>query len=121
MSPVPVAAAKNTSTVVEGEIMMSDELLEQTLQEVTENIDKMSKSDESLTRKEKRHYGNLLRRKQVLSQIKTAKENKHKDAELYHTMLYDLMLTIGEKHPILMFITTTMMRVRWGAGSFQRL
>jgi len=100
--------------------MMSDEQLQRALQEVSEGLDKLSDPDRPLTGEEKKYQAKLLRRQTVLSQIKMAKEKNRKDVELYYTTIYDMLVPWGEKHPVLMFFMLNMMRVRWGAGSFQR-
>ena len=55
---------------------MTDEELQQTIQELDEDMDKLSDSDKPLTRKEKRRKQILVLKKETLQKIKTARE-KH--------------------------------------------
>jgi hypothetical protein len=101
--------------------MMTDGELQRRLKEVSEGLDKLSGTDEPLTREQKKYRGKLLMRQNILSQIKIAKEKKQKDMELYHTTIYEILIAWGERHPVLMFFITNMLRARWGMAGFQRL
>ncbi len=100
--------------------MINDQELQRTLQELSETINGLSNSDGPLTTEEQKYRTRLLRRKDILSLIQESKEKDRKDAELYHTTVYNLLVPWGEKHPVLMFLMLHMMRVKWGSGSFQR-
>ncbi len=114
MNPVPAAAARNTSTVVEGDsIMMTKEQLQEALEEVSAELDQLSNREKPLTKEEKKYRGKLLMRKNVLEQIKAAKEKNQKSEELYNNTVYGLLVPWGEKHPVLMFITMRLMRAKW--------
>jgi len=93
--------ARNTNAAVEGEIIMTDEELQQTIQEISENIDKLSDPAKSLTKKEGNHKRVLLLMKETLERIKTAREKGDKEQEMANMMNYGLLATYGEKHPIL--------------------
>ena len=113
-SPALVAAARNTNTVAEGEnIMMSNEQLQQALQGVSEDLDKLANSEKPLTKEEEKYRKKLVMRKYVLDKIKEAKEKKHKDDELYNSTVYDLLVPWGENHPILMNLMMRLMKTKW--------
>ena len=93
--------ARNTNAAVEGEIIMTDEELQQTIQEISENIDKLSKPDKPLTKKEGNHKRVLLLMRETLERIKVAREKGDKEQEMANMMNYGLLSSYGEKHPIL--------------------
>ena len=93
--------------------MMSNEQLQQALQEVSEDLDKFSNSEKPLTKEEEKYRKKLVMRKYVLSKIQEAKEKKRKDDELYNSTVYGLLVPWGENHPILMSITMRLMKARW--------
>jgi len=116
MTPVPVVAAKNTSTAAEGKIMIADEELERTIQEISENLDKLSSSEKPLTEEEKKYRARLVKRQDILSRIKVAREKNQKDEEIISTAVYDLLVPWGERHPFLMGLMAHFMRVKWASG-----
>ena len=116
MSPAPAVAARNTNTVVEGEIMMMDKELQRVLKEVSNDINKLSNLDRPLTKEEKKHRGRLLRRKYVLDKIKEAREKNRKDDEVFNTTVYEMLVSWGERHPFLLGLFTQLMKVKWGSG-----
>ncbi len=93
---------------------MTDEELQQTMQEVTENIDKLSDPDKPLTKEEKKCRQMLLVKKEILQKIKEAKEKGQKHEELYNSVYYSLLTSWGEKHPFL--ASLAMRNFRWGGG-----
>ena len=110
MSPAPAVAVRNTSTATEGEIIMTDEELQQRIQEVSEGIDELSDPDKPLTKKEKRRQQVLLLKKETLERIRLAKEKGDSNQELTLGMSYSLLESYGEKHPILLRIMSAKMR-----------
>ena len=102
MTPAPAAAARNTKNAAEGEIIMTDKELQQTIQELTESIDKLSDVDKPLTKEEKRRSLILLLKKETLQKIKEAREKHDTMQENAHTVTYGLLISIGEKHPFFM-------------------
>jgi hypothetical protein len=116
MNPVPAAAARNISTVVEGEIMMTDAELKEKLQEVAADIDKLSNLDRPLTKEEEKDRGRLRYRKYVLDRIKEAREKHRKDDEVFNSAVYEMLVSWGERRPLLMVIMTHLMRIKWGSG-----
>jgi len=94
---------------------MTDEDLEQTLQELSGELDKLSKSDKPLAGEEKSLWRKLSRRQGILSQIKEAKKDGHKDAEVFHSLVYDMLISWGEKRPFWMFIMVNLLRIKWGS------
>ena len=116
MTPAPAAVVRNTSTAAEGRIMMIDTELQQTIQELSEDIDKLSKSEKPLTSDEKKYRRRLLRRRDILSRIKEAREKNQKDEEIYHAAIYEVLMSWGERHPFLMGVMMHFMRVKWASG-----
>lgn len=116
MNPVPAAAAKNTNTVVEGEIMMTDAELKEKLQEVSADIDKLSNLDRPLTKEEERDRARLKYRNYVLDRIRESKEKHRRDDEVFNSTVYEMLVSWGERRPILMVLMTHLMRIKWGSG-----
>jgi len=95
---------------------MTDEQLQQALQEVSDGLDKLSNSKKPLTKEKRKDRGRLLRRKYILERIKEAKEKPHKAEEFYNSAIYELLVPWGEKHPFLMAIMMHVMRIKWASG-----
>ena len=93
--------------------MMSNEQLQQALEEVSEDMDKLSNSEKPLTKEEEKYRKKLVMRKYVLSKIKEAKDKSHKDDELYNSTVYGLLVPWGENHTILMNIMMRLMKAKW--------
>jgi len=113
MTPVPVAVARNTNTVAESRSIMTDEELQQAIQDLSESIDSLPKSDKPLSKEERRRREMLLIKKEVLHRIKEAREKKNTSQELYHSVYYGLLTSWGEKHPY--WVGLIMSHFRWGA------
>jgi len=96
--------------------MIADEELERTIQEISENLDKLSSSEKPLTEEEKKYRAKLVKRQDILSRIKVAREKNQKDEEIISTAVYDLLVPWGERHPFLMGLMTHFMRVKWASG-----
>ena len=73
MTPAPAAAARNTKSAAEGKVMLTDDELQQELQNISESIDKLSKSDDPLTKQERRHKHILLLKKEGMKRAKWTK------------------------------------------------
>ena len=71
MTPAHAAAARNTKNAVEGKIIVTDEELQQTIQSLTESIEKLSDPDKPLTREEERRRQVFILEKETLQQIKS--------------------------------------------------
>jgi hypothetical protein len=99
---------------------MSAEYLNQRLQETSDNLEELSSTEKSLTEKEKKYRGQLLRRQHILTLIEEARKYNRKDAELFHNSVYSLLVPWGENHPVLMFFMLIVMRMKWSSGSFIR-
>ena len=93
--------------------MMSNEQLQQALQGVSEDMDKLTNSEKPLTKEEEKYRKKLVMRKYVLSKIQEAKDKNHKDDELYNSTVYDLLVPWGENHPVLMNIMMRLMKAKW--------
>ena len=88
---------------------MTDEEIQQEIQNLNETIDKFSKSD-SLTKQEKRRQYILPLQKEVLQRMKQAKEKKDQSQELKCNLDYALLEEFGEKHPILLHLARMKLR-----------
>ena len=113
MTPVRVAAARNINIAVEGESIMTDEDLKKAIQEVSEELDSLPKSDDSLSGEERKSKHVLLLKKETLDKIKVAREKNDKDQELHNIMVYGLLTSWGDKHPYLMSIVRS--NLRWSS------
>ena len=89
---------------------MTDEELEQEIQDLSEAIDKLSKSKEPLTKQEKRRKFILPLKKETLQRIKQAKEKKDLSQEIKYNMDYGVLEEYGEKHPILLHLARIKLR-----------
>ncbi len=113
MPPAPAVAARNTNTAAEGESAMTDEELQKTIQDVRESIENLPESDKPLSKEEKRRRDILLVKKDILNKIKEAREKNELSDELYHSTVYGLFVSLGEKHPYLMGLVQA--NLRWNA------
>ncbi len=93
---------------------MTDEELEQEIQNLNEAIVKLSKSDDPLTKQEKRRKYVLPLQKEILQRMKKAKEKKDRSQELKCNMDYALLEEFGEKHPLLLHLA----RIKLGGHIF---
>ena len=91
---------------------MTDADLQKEIEDVGESLGKLSKSDKPLTKEEKQHKQRLLVRKDVLYQIKEAKEKHKQDEEIQHSMTYAMLTAWGERHPYLMYLMSSKLS-RW--------
>ena len=113
MPPAPAVAARNTNTVAEGESAMTDEELQKTIQEVCESIENLPESDKHLSKEERKLKVILSMKKDILNKIKEAREKNELSDELYHTTVYGLFESLGEKHPYLMSLVQS--NLRWNS------
>jgi hypothetical protein len=111
MNHAPAAAARNTSTAVEGENIVTEEELRRAMENVSENIEKLSDHESELTKKEMRRRDVLLLKKETLQKIKEAKEKGDWNREMAHNMTYALLTAFGEKHPFLLHIMQSKLRM----------
>ncbi len=100
--------------------MIPDENLKQMLRELAGQLDEFANSDRPLTGEEKKSRGIFRRRHMILSEVKRARDNRQKDAELFHTAVYNTVVPWGEEHPVMLFIMLIAMRMKWSSGSFIR-
>tara|TARA_Y100000031_G_C8098913_1_gene327762 strand:+ start:225 stop:545 length:321 start_codon:yes stop_codon:yes gene_type:complete len=106
---------------VGGDVVMTDEVLQKTLKEVSDGLAELANTGKPLTREQKKYRRKLVMRQYILTQIKVAKEKKHKDTEIFHTTIYEMLISWGERHPVLMFCMTNIMRARWGISGPHRI
>ncbi len=90
---------------------MTDEELQQTIQDLGKDVDKLSSSDNPLTKEESRRRQILLLKRETLQRIKEAREKNDKNQELYNTMAYSLLTSFGEKHPFLLHFMESKFRM----------
>ena len=91
---------------------MTDEQLQEAIREVGESLNNLPKSEESLSKEDRKRGYVLLLKKDVLDKIKEAREKNDKSQELYNTMVYGLLTSVGEKHPYLIGLLKS--NLRWG-------
>ena len=80
---------------------MTDEEINELIQELSEEIDKLSDSEKPLTKKEKNHINMVLLKKETLEKLKEAREQGKSQQEFSLTMTYGLLTALGEKYPFL--------------------
>jgi len=83
---------------------MTDEELQQKLQNISESLDKLPDSDKPLSKEERRRKHMLLLKKETLLRIKQAKEKKDLNQEIKCNMDYALLEEFGERHPLLLHL-----------------
>jgi len=89
---------------------MTDEELQQKLQNTSESLDKLPDSDKPLSKEERRRKHVLLLKKETLLRIKLAKEKKDLNQEIKCNMDYALLEEFGEKHPLLLHLARIKLR-----------
>ncbi len=92
--------------------MMTDEELQEAINDLSESINNLPKADKSLSKEEKRRRQLLLLKKETLEKIKEAREKNQSDDESYNAMVYGLLTSWWGKHLYLMSLIKT--RLRWG-------
>ena len=90
---------------------MTDEELQQIIQDISESIEKLSDPEKTLTKDEERRKQLFLLKKEVLLKIVEAREKKDRNKELAAHMDYTLLTTFGEKHPFLFNIMRSKIRM----------
>jgi len=80
---------------------MTNEEINELIQELSEEIDKWSVSEKELTKKEKNHITFLLLKKETLEKIKEAREQGKAQREYSLTVTYGLLTSLGEKYSFL--------------------
>lgn len=89
---------------------MTDEELEQEIQDVSDAIDRLSKSDDPLTKQEKRRKHILPLKRDILLRMKQAREKKDTSQELRYSMDYGLLEEFGDRHPIWLHLARIKLR-----------
>lgn len=98
---------------------MTQEEVEKTLKETNDELNRLANSDKPLTKEEQSWRGKLQVRKAMLSEIKRAQEKGNKSSEVYHSTLYEMLISWGERRPVLMFFASNILRVRFSSGAFR--
>ena len=98
---------------------MTDEQLQKELQEANDKLNALANAEKPLTKEQQKERSRFQFRKVVLTQIKEARAKNQKSAELYNTIVYDMLTSWGERHPILLFLATNIMRTRFSSGAFR--
>jgi hypothetical protein len=89
---------------------MTDEEMREEFQNVKEDLNRLSQSEEPLTKEEKRLKVVLHQRKDVLHRIKEAKDKDDKMQEIKNTADYTLLKSHGKRHPLLLHILRVRLR-----------
>ena len=89
---------------------MTDEELQEEIQNLNEAMDKLSKSEDPLTKQEKRRKHILPLKRDTLQRMKQAKEKKDQSQEIKCNIDYALLEEYGEKHPILLHLARIKLR-----------
>ena len=90
---------------------MTDEELQKEILDLGKSLDSLPEPSESQSKEEKKCRDMLIVKKAVLEKIKEAREKNEKNQELYHTMVYGLLTSWGEKHPYLAYLARA--NLRW--------
>ena len=91
---------------------MKDEELEKAILELSQTIESLPESKVPLSRQEQRRRELLMARKEILGRIKAAKQKSQENEALYGSMVYGLLTSYGEKHPLLMYLANLKLN-RW--------
>ena len=92
---------------------MTDEEIQESTAEITEILDKLHNSEEPLTKEEKRRKWVFSARKQLLRAIKLAKEKNDRNTEIKMGIEYDLVTSLGEKHPVLLMFLAPIVKAKF--------
>ena len=87
---------------------MTDEEVQQAIQEVNKSLDNLPESDDKAPSQQRQV---LLLKKEVLQKVKEAREEGNKNQEVYNSVYYSLLDTWGEKHPYMVYLM--MSRFKW--------
>ena len=93
---------------------MTDEEIQEATAEISEILDKLHDSEKPLTKDEKRRKRVLFVRKQLLRAIKLAKEKNDRNAEIKMGIEYNLVTSLGEKHPVLLMFLAPIVKSKFG-------
>ena len=93
---------------------MTDEDIQQTTEEITEILDRLSNSEKPLTKEEQRRKRVLSVRKQLLRMMKTARERNDRTQEIKTSIEYTLVTSLGEKHPVLLMFLVPIVKSKFG-------
>ena len=111
MIPALVAVVRNTSIAAGSRILMTDEEIVKTIQELRDDIEKMSDPGKTLTKGEKRRKHILKQKEENLLLVKEAREKDNVSMEMKHMINYGLLENMTEKHPILAFFLRAKFRM----------
>jgi tmRNA-binding protein len=89
---------------------MTDEELQRTLREINADIEKLA-DDEKLAGKERRRKRLLLMKKETLQKIEQARKKQNTAQEIKLLTSYGAMVSLGEKHPLLLYLLHTKLRM----------
>ena len=113
MSPVPAAAARNTSIAAEGKAV-TDEELELEIQKVNENLKRLTSSKEPLSKVENRRKYAFMMMQDTLKRAKEARAKNRTHQEYQNLAMYALLDEWKDRHPILLQLA----KVRLGLHSW---
>jgi hypothetical protein len=93
---------------------MTDEEIENLMQEASEQIDKLSDPEKPLTKKEKNRKAVLQLQREALKKMKLAREKGNMYQEMRATLDYTLITNYAEKHPFWAGFIKSQMGWWWG-------
>ena len=80
---------------------MTNEEIQDTIQDLSRELEELSDSEKELTKQEKRHKTIVELRKETLEKLMEAREKGKSQQEFSLTMTYGLLSSVGEKYPFL--------------------
>ncbi|MFC1951990.1 hypothetical protein ACFLYI_02975 [Chloroflexota bacterium] len=91
---------------------MTDEELQQTIQDISGNIDALSDPDKPPGKEEEKRKRMLLLKKEVLERMKVAREKGDTSREVADSITYGILTSFGDKHPLLLHLALIFTRTK---------
>jgi len=104
MTPAPVAVVKSINTVVADEGIMTNEELDNAVQDVSEQIKKLPEDEKSLSKEERKHRMLLMSQKNALEKMKLAREKGDANLEAQCAVAYGMLTSWLGKYPYLLHL-----------------
>ena len=90
---------------------MTDEEILKTIQELSDDIEKLSDPDKPITKDEKNRKCIMKLKKDTLLKIQEAREKSNSSLEMRHLVNYGLLDSMAEKHPFLTYFLQAKFRM----------
>jgi len=90
---------------------MTDEEILQTIQELSDDIEKLSVPDKPITKEEKHRKRILRLKKDTLLKVLESREKSNASQEMRLLVNYGLLDSMAEKHPILTYFLQAKFRM----------